>query len=399
MLCNFYLLRVWHRICKEISMQRSTFYFLGILCLASFMGCSQLNKAKDLITNPSAKEKYQQEFSSSPALFNLWENQVGNALKDSLQIDLPYFSTGDFTPRGFLIYSYNVSLNPGEKLGIEVETESPPPMVFIDLYLKQNDSIKPYKIIASAQYKESRLTYEIKETGTYKIIVQPAMEANSPFVLKVKKSPVYLFPVSGAGNKNMQSFWGAGRDAGRRSHEGVDIFAARGTPVVAAVNGYITSSGEKGLGGKQVWLRDPKRSQSLYYAHLDSIEPISAKLVKRGDTLGYVGNTGNARTTPPHLHFGIYKNYQGAIDPLYHIFQIENPEFNARPDTLKLFSMKVTGKTANLRDKPYANGSRIIGNSKLNDTLILLGKSNDWYHIRTLGNQAAFIHENLVAPL
>lgn len=380
-------------------MQRLTFYFLSILFVGTLIGCSQFNKAKDLITKPSAKEQYQREFNYSQELFSLWGNQVDNALKDSLQIELPYFSTGDFTPRGFLIYSYNVNLNPGEELEIELEATSPQPMVFIDLFLKQNDSVKSYKSIASAAYKESKLTYEIKETGTYKIIVQPAMEANSPFVLKIKKSPVYLFPVSGAGNKNMQSFWGAGRDAGRRSHEGIDIFASRGTPVVAAIDGHITSSGEKGLGGKQVWLRDPKRSQSLYYAHLDSIKPISGRSVKRGDTLGYVGNTGNARTTAPHLHFGIYKNYQGAIDPLYHIFQIENPEFNARPDTLKLFSMKVTGNTANLRDKPSSNGSIIIGNSKLNDTLMLLGKSNDWYHIRTLKNQAAFIHENLVAPL
>ena len=363
------------------------------------MGCSQLNKAKDLITNPSAKEKYQSEFGFSKELFSLWENQVESALKDSLQIELPYFSTGDFMPRGFLIYSYNVSLNTGEELEIELETASPQSMVFIDLFLKQDDSIQAYKSIASAPYKESGLTYEIKETGTYKIIVQPAMEANSPFVLKVKKSPIYLFPVSGAGNKNMQSFWGAGRDAGRRSHEGIDIFASRGTPVVAAINGHITSSGEKGLGGKQVWLRDPKRNQSLYYAHLDSIEPISGKSVKRGDTLGYVGNTGNARTTPPHLHFGIYKSYQGAIDPLYHIFQIENQEFSGRTDSLKLFSMKVTGNTANLRDKPNSKSSRIIGNLKLNDTLIFLGKSNDWYHIRTFENQAAFIHENLVVPL
>lgn len=379
-------------------MQRSTIYFLFFLFVGVFLGCSQFNKAKDLISKPSAKEKYQREFSNSMELFSLWENQVSNALKDSLQIELPYFSKGNFTPRGFLIYSYNVSLNSGEELEIELEAASPKPMVFIYLFLRQNDSVKSFKSIASAAFKESRLTYEIKETGTYKIIVQPAMEANSPFILKIKKSPVYLFPVSGAGNKDMQSFWGAGRDAGRRSHEGIDIFASRGTPVVAAIDGHITSVGEKGLGGKQVWLRDPKRSQSLYYAHLDSIEPISGRSVKRGDTLGYVGNTGNARTTSPHLHFGIYKNYQGAIDPLYHIFKVENPEFNSRPDTLKLFSMKVTGNTANLRDKPSSNGSIIIGKSKFNDTLIFLGKSKDWYHIRTLKNQAAFIHENLVAP-
>lgn len=139
-------------------MQGLNFYFSGLLLVGISIGCSQLDKAKDLITNPSAKEKYKREFTNSRELFSLWENQVDAALKDSLQIELPYLSTGNFTPRGFLIYSYNVALNQGEELVIELGKPSPQPMVFIDLFLKQNDSIQSYKNIASAPYKESRLT-------------------------------------------------------------------------------------------------------------------------------------------------------------------------------------------------------------------------------------------------
>lgn len=58
-------------------------------------------------------------------------------------------------------------------------------------------------------------------------------------------------------------------------------------------------------GGKVVWMRDEARGMSLYYAHLDSQHVAAGAYVRPGDTLGFVGKTGNARTTPPHLHFGI----------------------------------------------------------------------------------------------
>ncbi|UJH89966.1 M23 family metallopeptidase [Antarcticibacterium sp. 1MA-6-2] len=195
----------------------------------------------------------------------------------------------------------------------------------------------------------------------------------------------------------MQSIWGDARDGGRRSHEGVDIFAPRGTPVIAVTNGRITSSGERGLGGKQVWLRDTKRGQSLYYAHLDSIAALGNARVTTGDTLGFVGNTGNARTTPPHLHFGIYKGYKGAINPFPYIFQYENPEPEV-PQIPNVQTLLAKG-TANLRDQPTAQKSRIIGNLDAQETVRFLGKTNEWFHIRTGKNQAAFIHESLVNSL
>ncbi|HSI71031.1 MAG TPA: M23 family metallopeptidase [Gillisia sp.] len=369
-----------------------------LILIVTLSGCSHLNKAKDLVTNPTDRERYQRDFNISAQLFQIWEEQAQLALYDSIQIGLPYLQTGQFRPKAFQVFSYNVQLNPGERLDVVVEPDSASSLIFIDLFTRQNDSLAPFKKITGTGYEKQSLRNEIKEPGLYKIVIQPEINADTPFVIKMKKSSVYEFPVAGGVNKHIQSFWGASRDGGGRSHEGIDIFAARGTPVVAATNGRITSSGERGLGGKQVWLRDTERGQSLYYAHLDSIAPLGNSRVKKGDTIGFVGNTGNARTTAPHLHFGIYKGYGGAIDPLSFVYQIEEPNFDLikeAPGQERL----VTKATSNLRDQPTTKSSNIIGNLVAQDTLQLLGKSQEWFHIRTSQNQAAFIHESLVTPI
>lgn len=370
---------------------------LLLLLLLFIMSCSQLNKASDLVSNRTAKEKYKRDFKISDELFKIWEEQVKLALNDSIKIDLPYLQAGQFWPRNFQIYSYNINLSVGEKLEIEVVSDSINHLVFIELYKKKKDSVAGFEKVQDAEYAEKSLSAEVDETGIYKVIIQPGLEANTPFSIKMKKSPVYTFPVAGGNNQNVQSLWGAARDGGKRSHEGVDIFAPRGTPVIAVTNGRITSSGERGLGGKQVWLRDSERGQSLYYAHLDSIAPLGNARVKIGDTIGFVGNTGNARTTPPHLHFGIYRGYRGAVNPYPHIFQQEEPKFEL-PDIPENPNF-VTNAIANLRDQPNSRNSSVLLNLEPQDTLRVLGKTNEWYHIRTATNLAGFIHESLVSPL
>ncbi|MEN1971013.1 M23 family metallopeptidase [Luteimonas sp. MJ204] len=122
-------------------------------------------------------------------------------------------------------------------------------------------------------------------------------------------------PVEGVDASRVADTFGAprGRD---RSHEGVDIFAPRGTVVASSTRGIVTAVREGGLGGRQVWVTGPAR-QRHYYAHLDDwAEGVAVgDVVWPGDPLGTVGDTGNARGTPPHLHYGIYGE-GGAIDPL-----------------------------------------------------------------------------------
>jgi murein DD-endopeptidase MepM/ murein hydrolase activator NlpD len=371
------------------------FKIISLLLILLISGCSQFNKASDLLTNPTAKEQYKRDLEISDELFQIWKNTAEIAFRDSIAINLPYAETGKFFPKSFPVYSYEIELNRGEIFEVKIETDSIETLIFLDLFNKIENSLSKYKKVSSSKFQKKSFRFEIEKSGTFKVVLQPEIEAHSNFILKMEKIPAYLFPVSEGSNTNIQSYWGANRDGGTRGHEGIDIFAERGTPVVAATNGKIGFTGEKGLGGKQVWLRDAKRKQSLYYAHLDSIAPISGK-VKRGDTLGFVGNTGNARTTPPHLHFGIYKGYRGAINPLHFVNKTrrieEFPQISGNiPQKLVVQSSK-----ANLRNRPSTSNSKILSISKAQDTLQVLGKTNEWFHIRTTANKAFYIHESLV---
>ena len=122
-------------------------------------------------------------------------------------------------------------------------------------------------------------------------------------------------PVQGVSPRQVADTFGAPRGADRR-HEGVDIFAARGTPVLSTTRGVVASISERGLGGRQAWVLGPA-GERHYYAHLDDWAPGLAEgdVVEPGTPLGSVGDTGNARGTPPHLHYGIYGS-AGALDPL-----------------------------------------------------------------------------------
>jgi murein DD-endopeptidase MepM/ murein hydrolase activator NlpD len=108
---------------------------------------------------------------------------------------------------------------------------------------------------------------------------------------------------------------GRGRDENARKHEGIDIFATKGTPAIAAEKGIITNVGQNTLGGLVVFMQPEGRDYNLYYAHLDAQLVQNGQQVNIGDTLGLLGNTGNAKSTPSHLHFGVYTG-GGAIDPL-----------------------------------------------------------------------------------
>ncbi|MGQ0697704.1 MAG: M23 family metallopeptidase [Panacagrimonas sp.] len=132
--------------------------------------------------------------------------------------------------------------------------------------------------------------------------------------LALRDAPAALpVPVAGVVTRALRDTWGAARSEGRR-HQGIDIFAPRGREVVASIEGLVWRTGENRLGGIVVWVMGPGR-QLHYYAHLDRIGPVSpGQRVHAGQVLGYVGTSGNARGTPPHLHYGIYTP-MGAINP------------------------------------------------------------------------------------
>jgi murein DD-endopeptidase MepM/ murein hydrolase activator NlpD len=113
-----------------------------------------------------------------------------------------------------------------------------------------------------------------------------------------------------AGSSAYSDTWGASRSGGR-SHQGVDMLASRGTPLVAVVSGSVQFK-QTSLGGNSVWLAGSDGNR-YFYAHLDSFEG-SSRGVSQGEVIGYVGDTGNARGTN-HLHFEVHPGGGAAVNP------------------------------------------------------------------------------------
>lgn len=124
-------------------------------------------------------------------------------------------------------------------------------------------------------------------------------------------------PVDGVKSKLLHDTWGASRSSGRR-HEGIDILASRGTAVYSATDGIVRNMKDNNLGGKVIWILGPAGSWH-YYAHLERHKRglREGDYVQKGQLIGYVGNSGNARHTAPHLHYGIYLDGRGrgAVNP------------------------------------------------------------------------------------
>jgi len=122
-------------------------------------------------------------------------------------------------------------------------------------------------------------------------------------------------PLAQISRNQIANTWHAARGADRL-HEGQDIFAPKGTPILSATRGLVYKIGENSLGGQTVSIMGAG-GRMYYYAHLDAYAPNLAEgdFVTPQTVVGFVGTTGNAQGTPPHLHFGIYTS-SGPIDPL-----------------------------------------------------------------------------------
>ena len=129
----------------------------------------------------------------------------------------------------------------------------------------------------------------------------------------------YVFPVYG--QASYTNTFGAPR-ADTGWHHGEDIFGSLGAPILAVANGIVYSVGWNDIGGLRLWLQDLAGNE-FYYAHLSAFSPLAVNgaQVRAGDVLGFMGNTGDAESTPYHLHFEVhpaalmYMGYDGAVAP------------------------------------------------------------------------------------
>ncbi|MGJ8550805.1 M23 family metallopeptidase [Winogradskyella wichelsiae] len=372
-------------------MKLNLFFVFLFLILAS---CKQVQDVADVITKPSARVIFERDFKNNDSIFQRYELAYRNAKRNNLELDLPLVLQSKSDTSDFKILAYTLNLQRGERFKIESDSDADSLQLAIDVFSFKNDSVVEEKPMLSNTSSLNHLEFDVTQTGRYKIVILPNRKQQRNFGLKLFTEPTLAFPVSGKDNKAIQSFWGATRSGGHRSHEGIDIFAKRGTPVVAATKGFISKTGNRGLGGKQVWLRDGLFGQSLYYAHLDSIAVSGGNRVVIGDTLGFVGNTGNAITTSPHLHFGIYTS-GGAVNPLPFVKQSD-------PIVIVSLPLALNGETRLKRNELRVAAN--VRSTKLQDIaakrpLKILGKTDRWFHVRLNDTLQGFMHESLVREI
>lgn len=129
---------------------------------------------------------------------------------------------------------------------------------------------------------------------------------------------VLPIPVDGVTRSQLRNTWGMARDGGRH-HKGIDIFAARNTPIRSVTEGVIETKAMRGLGGQVVYVVGPGGYRH-YYAHLEEFGPqAEGDWVEAGEVIGYVGNSGNAAVSSTHLHYGIYAPGGRAVNPFTYL--------------------------------------------------------------------------------
>ena len=239
-----------------------------------------------------------------------WLRAADESLRDAERATPPFSSAGTFTRPGDAA-SWRLSARRGHR--ITVDGEFAGGVAFVDLYGSDGAHL------ASAGSDGMSITVDVEADDDLVLRVQPPLGTTGAYRISEQSGPSMGFPVRGMGGRAIRSQFGAERDAGRRSHEGIDIFAPRGTPVIAAMDGWVGRSLANTLGGNVIWVWSPGAGLSAYYAHLERHAASPGQRVHAGDVLGFVGNTGNARGGPAHLHFGVYVAGEGSVDPLPYV--------------------------------------------------------------------------------
>lgn len=374
---------------------------VAALCVLT-TGCGVADSVRDL-RDATPHERYTRGLRDAglaeAALGREWLAAADTVLQNAHRIELPLKEAGYYDRGQARAVGWEFTVRDGQQVTVLLAIEGPPvdgpaAQIFTDLFVVTTDSIRRYEAVASSvtdSSRQSKLHYKTRDSVTLVLRVQPELLRGGRYNITVRNDPVLAFPVEGRGNSAAQSFWGVDRDGGRRSHQGVDIFAPRGTPVLAATDGYIADYLTNNLGGNVIWQRDDHRPQSLYYAHLDRHNVTAGEHVKAGDTIGFVGNTGNARTTAPHLHFGIYLRGRGPIDPWPYVRRNTATFAPIRADTSRM-GARLQLRTGNIamRTSPTARADSVATVTRT-DTMQVVGAAAGFYRVELPNGVAGYV--------
>jgi len=382
----------------------STLPLAFALAVMPLVACSPTSAFRSLGSEPSTPyEQYAKSLRDAgldqTGMGREWLAASDSALRTPLSATLPAREVGWYARGEARAVAYQVTVRGGQRLRATLRGDGQRARYFLDLFERSDDTTGAFVHRVSADSlvapdsAAALMGLEFETTRDQQVVIrfQPELLRGGRYELTLQLEPTLAFPVEGRGNEAIQSFYGAGRDGGRREHHGIDIFAPRGTPVLAATDGVVRSTAPNTLGGNVVWLTDTRRRQTLYYAHLDTQLVQGGQQVRTGDTLGLVGNTGNARTTSPHLHFGIYVAGQGPVDPLLHVKRETRTVPDLRADTGVLGRAASTRSAAvTLRASPNASGDslRRVGRET---PVRIMGASAGWFRVQLEDGTAGYM--------
>ena len=317
----------------------------------------------------------------SPVL--AWNQAGRQALRERLGVrpsfrELVYFDSAAPTAVG-----YRLQLRRGQRITLAYRVvEGRSGELFADVFEEVQPPSAMFRHLFSANPDSARFEFEAASDGEYVIRLQPVLNWRGLREVILTSEAGLWFPVKDSTLRAVRSWFGDARDGGARDHEGVDIFAPRGTTVVAVADGVIESVGNTSIGGRVVWQRDPQRNLSYYYAHLTQQHVTRGQTVRAGDRIGTVGNTGNARATRPHLHFAIYRPIRVAIDPVPFLYDQAFDSVGAVTAARTALGRwtRIAGDDVWLRFAP-ALGAGPVARLPKNSRVRLIGGIRDWNRV------------------
>lgn len=380
-------------------MERSGFIlFVAFLAAAALTGCrgevvpEAYRPAPDHESYGRSLEKAGLD---SSALGHDWQAAAQSALENPVSVEAPFQENVYLDPSRASAVGYRFSAKRGQNVAIAVELDAEF-RLFIDLY-REDSRGDSFSHVASGTEEERRLELHVQSDAAYVLRLQAELLRGGTLTVSIRVGPSLAFPIEGLDTKAIFSGFGMPRDGGARRHEGVDILAPRGTEVVAPIRAYVRWVGINQRGGNVVGLTDEKNGLYLYFAHLDTQVARSGTYVEPGDVLGTVGNTGNAITTVPHLHFGVYMRnsvYRGAVDPVYYLYDPRRPMPEITADSGLLGSWGRTTADTELIDA----GNSAAGLSAFTPFRIH-GASSDRYRVRLPDGSAGYVSAAVVESL
>jgi murein DD-endopeptidase MepM/ murein hydrolase activator NlpD len=364
------------------------------------LACGTIDRAADLFDSRTARERYEARLSQAgldrSALVRDWTAAAKRALADAPRVTSPHDEEGFFPPAEPAAVAFRVAVRRGQSVRFDLRfLGDASALVFVDAW--QSASDKTLHRIASADSGVRSLVLEPERDGDVLIRAQPELLRGGRFRVSIRVSATLAFPVLGRRERDIGSSFGDPRDGGARDHHGIDIFAPRGTPALAAARGTVLRVETTRLGGNVVWLRDA-RGNAIYYAHLSRQSVVAGQSVRVGDTVGLVGNTGNAIRSRPHLHFGVYRRGEGPLNPFWFVYAARGERVRLTADTSLLGAwVRTAGVTTSLRRTPDERADTVATVARYTPARIL-GATGAWYYARLPDGQSGYFASAAIEP-